>query len=103
MINLLQQNDKRHTKYRDRIEIINSILEAANGSDVTQTRIMHKSLLSYAELKELLIVLIENEFIGFNELTDTFRTTEKGLGFLKVSNEVKNMRSKAEEEQQHLI
>jgi predicted transcriptional regulator len=44
-------------KYRSRTEIVSMILEAANGS-ATKTKIMYKSFLSYAQLKEYLSVLI---------------------------------------------
>ena len=49
-------------KYRSRTEIISVILEAANGG-ATKTRIMYKAFLSYAQLKEYLSVLIENNVI----------------------------------------
>ncbi len=40
-------------KYRSRTEITVLILEAANGG-ATKTKIMYKSFLSYAQLKEVL-------------------------------------------------
>ena len=48
-------------KYRSRTEIVSMILEAANGG-ATKTRIMYKAFLSYAQLKEYLSVLIENNW-----------------------------------------
>ena len=48
-------------KYRSRTEIVAMILEAANGG-ATKTKIMYKAFLSYAQLKEYLSVLIENDF-----------------------------------------
>jgi predicted transcriptional regulator len=74
-------------KYRSRIEIIAMILESANGG-ATWTRIMYKEFVSYHQLKEYLPVLIENELIKYITGTKTFRTTEKGLIFLKMHEEI---------------
>ena len=72
---------------RSRTEIVSNILEAANGG-VTKTKIMYKAFLSYAQLKEYLSVLIENNLIEYLEGTQTYRTTEKGLNLLKMHNEM---------------
>ena len=74
-------------KYRSRTEIVAMILEAANGG-ATKTKIMYKAFLSYAQLREYLSVLIENNLLEYLEGTRTFRTTEKGLNFLKMHNEI---------------
>jgi predicted transcriptional regulator len=74
-------------KNRSRTEIVSSILDAANGG-ATKTKIMYKSFLSYAQLKEYLSVLIENNLIESLEGTQTYKTTEKGLNFLKMHNEI---------------
>jgi predicted transcriptional regulator len=74
-------------KNRSRTEIAGSILESANGG-ATKTKIMYKSFLSYAQLKEYLSVLIENNLIECLEGTQTYKTTEKGLNFLKMYNEI---------------
>jgi predicted transcriptional regulator len=74
-------------KYRSRTEIVSMILEAANGS-ATKTRIMYKAFLSYAQLKEYLTVLIENNLLEYLEGAQTYKTTEKGFNFLKMHNEI---------------
>ncbi len=74
-------------KYRSRTEIVSNILNAANGG-TTKTKIMYKAFLSYTQLKEYLSVLIENNLIEYIEGTHTFKTTEKGLNFLKMHNEM---------------
>ncbi|HET7643982.1 MAG TPA: winged helix-turn-helix domain-containing protein [Nitrososphaeraceae archaeon] len=74
-------------KYRGRTEIVSNILDAANGK-ATKTKIMYKAFLSYAQLKEYLSVLIENNLLEYIEGTQTYRTTEKGLSFLKMNNEI---------------
>ena len=74
-------------KYRSRTEIVSMILEAANGG-ATKTRIMYKAFLSYAQLKEYLSVLIENNLIEYLEGSQTYKTNEKGLNFIKMHNEI---------------
>ncbi|HJR84331.1 MAG TPA: winged helix-turn-helix domain-containing protein [Nitrososphaeraceae archaeon] len=74
-------------KYRSRTEIVSMILEAANGG-TTKTKIMYKAFLSYAQLKEYLSVLIENNLLEYLEGVQTYKTTEKGLNLLKMHNEI---------------
>ncbi|MDW3604672.1 MAG: winged helix-turn-helix domain-containing protein [Nitrososphaeraceae archaeon] len=73
-------------KYRSRTEIVGNILDAANGG-VTKTKIMYKAFLSYAQLREYLSVLIENNLL-YLEGTQTYKTTEKGLNYLKMHNAI---------------
>ncbi|HEY7228271.1 MAG TPA: winged helix-turn-helix domain-containing protein [Nitrososphaeraceae archaeon] len=74
-------------KYRSRTEIVSMILEAANGG-ATKTRIMYRAFLSYAQLKEYLSVLIENNLLEYLEGAQTYKTTEKGFNLLKMHNEI---------------
>jgi len=74
-------------KYRSRTEIVGNILEAANGG-ATKTKIMYKAFLSYVQLKEYLSILIENNLLEYINGTRIFKTTEKGLNFLKMHNEI---------------
>ena len=73
-------------KYRSRTEIVAMILEAANGG-ATKTKIMYKAFLSYAQLREYFSVLLENNLL-YIDGDHTYRTTEKGLNFLKMHNEI---------------
>jgi predicted transcriptional regulator len=77
-------------KYRSRTEIVSMILEAANGG-ATKTRIMYKAFLSYAQLKEYLSVLIENNLLEYLDGKQNYKTTEKGLNFLKMHNEISEL------------
>ena len=45
---------------------------------------MYVAFLSYAQLKEYLVLLIQNRLLEYLEATHTYRTTEKGLKFLKI-------------------
>ncbi len=77
-------------KYRSRTEIVGNILDAANGG-ATKTKIMYIAFLSYAQLKEYLSVLIENNLLEYLDGTHKFKTTEKGLNFLKMHNEIEEL------------
>ena len=74
-------------KYRSRTEIVAMILDSANGG-ATKTKIMYSAFLSFAQLKEYLSLLIENNLIDYYEGNKIFRATEKGLKFLKMHNEI---------------
>jgi predicted transcriptional regulator len=68
-------------KYRSRTERVSMILEEANGG-ATKTKI------TYAQLKEYLSVLIENNLLEYLEGVQTYKTTEKGFNLLKMHNEI---------------
>jgi predicted transcriptional regulator len=74
-------------KYRSRTDISVLILEAANGG-ATKTKIMYKAFLTYLQLKEYLTMLSENGLLEFEEETQNYRTTEKGLRLLQIYNRV---------------
>ncbi len=64
------------------------ILDAANKGGETKTRIMYFAFLSYNQLNEYLSLLIESNLIEYLDGTNKFKTTEKGLYFLKMHNEI---------------
>ena len=74
-------------KNRGRTEMLAAILEVAKGK-VTKTKIMYFAFLSYNQLKEYLSILIENNLIEYLDGTHKFKTTDKGLIFLKMHNEM---------------
>ena len=74
-------------KHRSRTEITAMILDTAN-KETTKTKIMYNAYLSYNQLKEFLSILIENNLLECLEGSRTFRTTEKGLNFIKMHNEI---------------
>ena len=79
-------------KYRSRTDIVALILEAANGG-ATKTKITYKAFLSYAQLKEYLTVLLEKDVLEYDDETQLFRTTEKGLRLLQMYNQFDEMMS----------
>jgi predicted transcriptional regulator len=68
---------------RTRIEIISQILETANGGVTSKIKIMSKANLSYAQLKDYLMTLSDKDLLSYDLDTRTFKTTGKGLMFLK--------------------
>ena len=74
-------------KYRGRTEIVATMLESANER-ATKTKIMYSAFLSYNQLKDYLSILIENNLIECLEGNNTYKTTEKGLNFLKKHNAI---------------
>jgi predicted transcriptional regulator len=65
-------------QYRSRKDIIASILETANGNKVRATEIQFKANVSYSILKEYLMLLLENDLLGYIEGERSFKTAPKG-------------------------
>ena len=85
MRNFASMPSKYNSHYRSRTEIAAQILQAANDhNEITKTKIMYVAFLSYAQLKEYLVLLIQNWLLEYLEATHTYITTEKGLNFLKI-------------------
>lgn len=70
-------------KYRSRNDIVSQILQSANGG-TTKTKIMYKAYLSYAQLKEYLAALSESGLIEFAQEEKLYRTTAKGMNFIRM-------------------
>jgi len=85
--------------HRDRIDKISQILEAANGG-ASKSKIMFKALLTSAQMKEILTALTETDLILHDENTRILRTTEKGLQFLQIYNQIGDMLKEEQSSQQ---
>ena len=79
--------------YRDRIDIIVSILDIANGNEVRQTEILNKANISYNRFKECLFLLYRYGLIELGhtqpESQRTYRTTAKGTHLLGICNKMR--------------
>jgi predicted transcriptional regulator len=74
---------------RDRTEITRRILDIANDAgDITKTKLMYRAFLSYKQLKEYLTLLTENDLLRYDSITQTYKTTEKGLRLIQFYNEL---------------
>ena len=88
--------------YRDKLDIISDILGVASGGGgITKTKMMYKAFLSYNELKGYLTLLTENDLIRYDEDTHTFWITEKGIRFLQMHNEMRDMIKKEKPSRPH--
>jgi predicted transcriptional regulator len=58
---------------------------------VSKTRIMYKAYLSYTQLVEYLKYLQKNDLLTYDADTQLYRSTEKGLKFLTLSNDLSEM------------
>lgn len=77
-------------KYRSRTEIAAMILQAAR-TGATKTKIMYKAYLSYAQVKEYLKFLQENNLIKQEAGTQLYRVTESGRHFLHAYDEISDL------------
>jgi predicted transcriptional regulator len=77
-------------KYRSQTDICYHILDAANGG-ATKTKIMYKAFLSSIQLKDYLPMLIEGGLLEFYAKIQTFKTTEKGIRFLKAYDQISEL------------
>jgi predicted transcriptional regulator len=78
-------------QYRSRVEILAHILEAAKGRHVRPAEVLSRASLSHIPFKQSLLLLIGDGLIEYTYSQRTCRTTEKGLPFLKIFNEMKNL------------
>jgi predicted transcriptional regulator len=78
-------------QHRSRSEIIASILTTANGNRIRQTEILYKTYLSHALLRDYLLFLIESDLIEYTTGDRTFKTTEKGMRFLRMHSQLNDL------------
>jgi predicted transcriptional regulator len=78
-------------KYRDRNEIIAQILESTNGDRVRLTKIMYDVYLSHGLTKEYVRLLIEKGLMEYLDGERTFKTTDKGMNFLRIHHKVQEL------------
>ena len=83
------ERKQRNLTYRDKIEIISNVLEAANGG-ASKIRIMYKALLRYKQMKGYVNFLAEKGLLeyGYQQDVQIVKTTEKGLLFLVTYNRI---------------
>ena len=62
-------------------EILTATSSQTGG--LTKTKIMYKSYLSYAQVKDYLSAMMVDELLLFNEKTGKFTVTDKGFKYLE--------------------
>ena len=80
------------TLYRDRFDIIASILETAK-TRARHTDILRTASISHIPFKRYLLLLHRNGLIDYSLRERTCKTTEKGLQFLDIFSKMKNLLS----------
>lgn len=81
-------------KHRTKEEIAALILEAVvNTNRATQTIIMYKAYLTYAQLKLFLSSLLEKGLIDYQKEDRLYTITEKGMHFLQVYNQLNQLQT----------
>jgi len=77
---------------RDKTEIIRQVLDIANGAEgLTMVKIMYKAFLSYKQVKEYVALLTENDLLRYDSITQSYKTTGKGLTLLQFYNQLEDM------------
>ncbi len=84
-------------KYRSSTEIIDSILHSIEAG-ATKTHIMYRAYLSYSQLKEYLKLLQERDLIRYEEGSQLYHLSERGLRFINVYQEIKELVPTADEQ-----
>jgi predicted transcriptional regulator len=79
------------TLYRNRFDILASILETAKAQRVRHTDILKTASISHIPFKRYLLLLHRNGLIEYSPRERTCKTTEKGLHFLDTFSKMKNM------------
>ena len=77
-------------KNRSRTEILTMILDSV-GSGATKTKIMYKAYLSYAQLKDYLNFMEKNELVKYEDGSQVYKITEKGIKLMRLCEEVGDM------------
>lgn len=77
--------------YRNRIDIIESILDIANGNEVRQIEILNKANITHARFKEYLSIMLQYGLIEYVRHLETYKTRAKGLDFLSICNKMKTL------------
>lgn len=77
-------------KYRSRIDIVAMILQSAMRG-ATKTKLMYGAYLSYAQLKEYINFVQERGLLVYEDGLQVYRLTPKGMHFLNIYEEVKEV------------
>lgn len=73
-------------KYRARLDIVCSILNALHIGSLTRTRLIYNAYLSYTQVKDYIPYLVHNGLII--NIDNTYRITQKGISALHIINQV---------------
>ena len=83
--------------HRSRDDIICQILQNAYRGGATKTELFYKVFVNYGQLKEYLTILTIRDLLSYDEETQRFRLTKKGLAFLEAYSEIDQMLKEQEQ------
>jgi predicted transcriptional regulator len=78
-------------KYRNKIDIFASILALASEKGVRLTKLMYLTYTSYAQIKNLLKLLIDNGMLEYDKDGRIYKRTKKGCQFLEVYRQMQEL------------
>jgi predicted transcriptional regulator len=95
---------KLPSRNRGRTEIIRDILQSTRDESLgaRKTKIMYKTFLSYGQASGYLNVLINNGLLEHDLVNQSFRITKKGVGFLRLCDQLSNLIELNKKEQERL-
>jgi predicted transcriptional regulator len=81
------------TSYRDKIDVIASILDIANDNEVSQAKILNKANISHNLFKEYLSFLRQYGLIeiGYTQSQMTYKTTANRIDYLGIFNKIRDL------------
>jgi predicted transcriptional regulator len=84
------------------IGIMSLVLDIASQENYTRpsllyNRIMHKVVIAHPALKDIVAVLTTYGLLSYDDVTQTYRTTEKGLQLLDKYNQILDVIKEEEE------
>ena len=77
--------------YRNKIDIITSILNTVNGNEVKQLEILNKAKVTHRLFKEYLCIILQFGLIEYIWRQGTYKTTEKGIHFIGIYDKMMNL------------
>jgi predicted transcriptional regulator len=87
--------------YRDKLDIVASILEVAS-KNAKKTQIMYQANLSYTILQKYLSKILKAALIKYDETQNCYLLTVKGKNFLETYNEYRKENQHVEQQLQYL-
>lgn len=78
-------------KYRSRSEIVSMILNSLSAGPLTKSHITFRAYLSYAQLKEYISFMEQNDLIRYEQGTRVYRISEKGIKMMRLCRDLNDI------------
>jgi predicted transcriptional regulator len=87
---MISQNVSLDSKNRTQTDLLSLIIEAAKGG-CSVTELREVAEIPSDRLNKCIRLLVENEFVKPRDIVEEFVTTERGVSFLNLRNEMKEL------------